>query len=114
MSRTRLADLKPWWAQIYRDRHLTANNGGFPTGDYTLSFVCPSCGLPHIISVTISPTVDRPNLKWQATPMPNNDLKNWPELVTISTSIDNTKSGHRRGIKCSFHGQIINGEIVLS
>lgn len=106
----RLSDLKPTWRRIYRDHDLTADKGGFPTDDYQLTFVCPRCGSPRVVSIRIGAAADAGLHRWAARPMP--DGPDWPARVTISPSIDNTTAGHGEGRACAFHSNIINGEVI--
>lgn len=107
-----LANLQPEWRQIMRDRDQTPDNGGFPTGNYTLSFTCPACGPPYRISITIGATEDVKTLRWKSVPLP--DATDWPSRVTLMPSINNVGAGHgRRHPTCTFHGTITNGKIAV-
>lgn len=109
----RLVDLKPEWRRIYRDRHLTADNGGTPTDDYELMFACPCCGPPCRIIIKVGATTDPAQPRWAVHPLP--DGPGWPTRVTITPSIDYTKAGHgRKRAACTFHGNIIDGEVKLT
>ena len=106
-----LKDFRPEWRAEYRDRHLTPDNGGFPTGRYDLSFVCPACGPPGIVCIKIGPSVDAASHCWEAHPMP--DGADWPSRVTITPSINNTTVGHGpRRPPCTFHATIVGGRIL--
>lgn len=115
----RLSDLGPSWG-VVNDRNLTPENhmGGDPTDMFWLRFICPACGPPYIIAITVGLEVrdhaaGTDGRCWKATPMP--DGVDWPSRVTIEPSIDFTHAGHgRRHPTCSFHGTIINGEVHLS
>ncbi len=107
----RLSDLKPAWGRLYRDRHLTPDNGGIPTDGYWLQFICPACGPPFVVTINVGPVQQDDPRQWASSPLP--DGPDWPSRVTIRPSIDNTPGGHgRRHPTCSFHGSIINGEIA--
>lgn len=106
----RFAELNPQWWIEYRDRELTPDHGGIPTGNYDLRFTCPACGAPHVITIKIGPSICENPRRWRADPMPGG--ADWPERVTITPSIDNTKSGHgRKHPSCSFHGNIVLGVV---
>lgn len=110
---TRLTSLNPRWGMFYRDRELTANNGGFPTERFDLSFNCPVCGPPYRIIINIEREAKASPITWQAVPLP--DGPDWPERVTIIPSIDNTAAGHgKKHPTCGFHGTITNGEVTLA
>lgn len=109
----KLSDLNPRWSRIYRDRDQTPDNGGFPTDDFNLQFGCPTCGPKYTISINLGAEPDAVKGRWAASPLP--DGKDWPSRVTISPSIDHTRSGHgRRCPSCSFHGHIINGDVLFT
>jgi hypothetical protein len=106
----RLMDLSPRWRAEYRDRELTLDRGGIATGNYDLDFTCPTCGPPYRIIIKIGATADSAVPRWMASPMPGGP--DWPERVTITPSIDNSKAGHGRNSVCRFHGHITLGEII--
>jgi hypothetical protein len=110
----RLSELNPEWRAVYKDHHLTPDNGGTPTGEFTLVFRCPTCGPPFAVIVKFGPhPPDQAASRWQANIMP--DGPTWPDRITLTPSIDNTRAGHgRKHPTCSFHGSIVNGEIHFS
>lgn len=110
----RLADLKPSFSRVYKDRHLTADNGGFPTDTYILSFQCPKCEEGARVIIKVGPSADASGPCWQASPMPP-DLVGWQNHATISPSINYTTCGHgKKRPPCTFHGSIIDGKVVFS
>lgn len=105
----RLSSLSPQWWTIYRD--FTPETGGVATDRSQLVFVCPRCGPPHRVTIYVGPTMDFETRTWQATPLP--DAPDWPERVTIVPSINYTVAGHGpKHPHCTFHGSIINGEVL--
>jgi hypothetical protein len=114
MSAKRLSDLKPEWYEIMRD--FTPETGGFPTGNFSLSFTCPSCGPPYqiIINLTQGPA-DEPKRFWHMNVAPSaENYPHWPDLLTVAPSINNTTAGHgRKHPTCNFHGVIAEGIIKL-
>lgn len=99
-----LSELNPQWWQLYRDRHLTPDNGGFPTDEHELIFTCPACGPPYRILVKFSlKPADEKQHRWQANVLP--DGMTWPDRLTLIPSINNVNIGHgRKRLTCSFHG----------
>lgn len=111
----RLSELRPEWYEIMRD--FTPETGGFPTGNFSLMFTCPSCGAPYQININLTPgPPDEPKRLWHMSEAPSAaNYPHWPERVTITPSINNTNSGHgRKHPYCGFHGSISGGEIILS
>lgn len=81
------------------------------TGDWRLSFFCPSCGRPHSVSIFIGESRRETPRRWQASPMPDGSA-DWFDRVTITPSINYTACGHGpRKSTCRFHGNISNGEV---
>ena len=110
----KLMDLRPMYRAIYRDHHLTPDNGGIKTDNLELSFQCPKCPPGCRVHIKVGPSVDAGNHIWQVSPLPPMSPE-WPSLITVMPSINNTVSGHgRKNPTCTFHGSIINGEVHLS
>lgn len=108
----RLADLSP---EVEEIKKATTQHPVMmvPTGDWKLSFWCPSCGKPFSCSIVIG--VDRQELprRWKADPMPG--TPDWLDRATITPSINYTGSGHGpKKPTCTFHGSITNGFIVAT
>ncbi len=106
----RLNDYRPQWGNVMED--FTPETGGVWRGKCWLSFVCPNCGPPGIIYVQFHDDApDQSKSLWQANLLP--DGTDWPNRLTLSPSINNTLCGHgRRQPKCSFHANIISGNIL--
>jgi hypothetical protein len=117
-----LIDLKPVWRRVYVNRTPENRMGGEPTDMFELDFICPTCGSPYIIGIKVAPEMrETPDHRcWKADPMPDgsaigSEAPSWPSRLTVTPSIDYTHAGHgRRHPTCSFHGHIINGQVVLS
>jgi hypothetical protein len=78
-----------------------------------LTFDCPTCGEPYRVSIPVNVNgmtggADFP--VWQCSAPTPPDFS-W-DAITVSPSIDNTPSGHGRKKSCSWHGNIINGEVL--
>lgn len=107
----RLRDLNPVVEPI-----LTVNGTQHPvmmvpTGDWRLSFWCPTCGKPHSVSIMIGESPCEAPRRWSASPMP--DAPDFLDRVTITPSINYTGCGHGpKKPTCSFHGNITDGAIV--
>lgn len=79
-------------------------------GEFDLKFDCPYCGKPYQVWIKCS-VKSAANGVWQVSSLP--DGVGWEDTVTITPSINYTTCGHgRKKPNCSFHGTIINGEIV--
>lgn len=95
-----------------------------PTGDWRLSFWCPTCGKPYSVSILIGESRQEAPRRWQADPMPElftahfgicyaQDPDQWFDRVTITPSINNVGARHgRKHPTCGFHGNISNGNIL--
>lgn len=108
----RLCDLRPEWYEIARD--FTPETGGVPTGNFSLSFICPSCGPPYRVHINLtSGPADEPKRFWHMSEAPTSEnYPHWPERVTIQPSINNTVAGHgRKHPTCGFHGSVTDGYI---
>lgn len=79
------------------------------TGYNCIVFDCPSCGKPYRISIQAS---------FRAAAPPAQSIWCWDYdaagLVTISPSINNAVPGHGRKKRCSFHGSVVRGEVVIT
>ena len=112
----RLADLRPVLRRIYRD--FTPHTGGVGTDECELSFDCPKCGAPNRIIIKTGPQMDFARRVWQAQPnfqTSGMHVDEWVQIATIVPSIDMTVSGHgRKSPRCTFHGNITNGEVTCA
>ncbi len=106
----RLSDLRPEFRRVFRD--FDPHTGGIPTDEFDLRFVCPACGSPKVVSIRIGPAADFARRVWQVTPPAPMVSGGWPDVMTISPSINNTTSGHRLAGDCPWHGNITNGEVT--
>ena len=107
----RLKDLNPEVEPILKVNGTQHPVMMVPTGDWRLSFWCPTCGKPHSVSIMIGESLRETPIRWAASPMP--EAPDFLDRVTITPSINYTGCGHgpKKPI-CSFHGNITDGAIV--
>ncbi len=106
----RLMNLNPQFRAVHKN--FTPETGGEPTGIFELSFTCPVCGPPTRCSIKVGPVLDEAAHIWSGTPMPP-DGATWPDRLTVSPSIGWETVGHgRHRPPCTWHGHIINGEVL--
>lgn len=85
-------------------------------GRWQMIFMCPACPLTHMISIYFgAEEVGAPHRTWAAKPFPPESTA-WLGIVTITPSIDNTRTpvSRKTGVLCKFHGIITDGEVVLA
>lgn len=106
----RLTELHPSWGALVDN--FTPETGGTLNGSYSLCFDCPTCGSPRQIMIRVGPIADFKLLQWKFSIAPNGI--DWTDHLTVEPSINNVNGSHgRKHPWCSFHGSIIDGEIVL-
>ena len=106
----KLSELNPRWGAMVDN--FTPETGGVPNGSFQLSFDCPTCGPPSQIMIRIGSVVDFSLAQWKFNVAPNGI--EWTDHLTIEPSIDNSNGNHgRKHPTCSFHGSIIDGDVIL-
>lgn len=107
---TRLVDLNPRFEMVYEK--FTPEAGGInPTGEYDITFTCPTCRPSHEIKVRVGHQVKTSPLRiWRASPLPPNDGGRWLETLSIQPSINNSGVALSRGRVCAFHAVLTNGD----
>lgn len=98
-----------------------------PTGDWRLSFFCPTCGKPFSCSIFVGDSVRERTAdvvrRWKVDPMPElvedtfnkfsvPNTDDWFDRVTIMPSINYTCGHGPKKPTCQFHGNITSGYIV--
>lgn len=107
----RLRDLNPEVEPILKVNGTQHPVMMIPTGDWKLSFWCPTCGRPNSVSIVIGESRRETPRRWMATPMPG--APDWFDHATITPSINYTGCGHGpKKPTCSFHGAIVGGAII--
>lgn len=92
-------------------RKVYPDDPTYPPDTWRLSFVCPICGPPGIVTVHIGPTRMESPRRWQWSCDPASP--DFTDKVTLQPSINNTEQGHgSHRPRCSFHGNILNGYVV--
>lgn len=105
-------DLAPLWGRVYRD--FDPRTGGTPTPNHRLTFICPACGPPFVVSVVVGPVADQLSRVWKATPA-EPDGATWPDRLTLEPSIGNETAGHGpRRPHCALHGNVVNGVVMYA
>ncbi len=106
----KLSNLNPLWSQMLDN--FTPETGGTPNGCFQLSFDCPTCGFPARIMIRVGAAIDGQLHQWKFSVPPNGAA--WTDHLTIEPSINNSNGSHgRKAPSCSFHGSIIDGEVIL-
>lgn len=101
----RLRDLITECRAVYCDDPV------FPLDTWRLSFTCPKCGPPFIVTVHIGPSRLETPRRWQWNHVP--ETEGFTDRLTLLPSINNVGVGHGpRHPSCSFHANIVNGNIV--